>query len=251
MKKIKLKDIDTRAPAKYQKEKTKRELLKLKMKIEELQNLFFAESKHAMLIVLQGMDASGKDGTIRNVFDRVNPMGCRVIAFKKPSELEMKHDFLWRIHTSAPEKGMMHIFNRSHYEDVLIQKVHEWVDERTIQQRYEQINNFEKLLTDTGTVILKFYLHVSKEEQLARLSERMKDRAKMWKYNAEDMKEREYWDQYRKAYEDAFENCSSSAPWHIIPSDQNWYKEYVIAKKIVETLESLNMKFPGFKKEEK
>ena len=245
--KKKLKTIDTRAPKKLLKENIKKETQKLKFRLEELQNLMYAESKHALLIVLQGMDASGKDGVSKNVFDAVNPMGCRVIPFKKPTDLEMKHDFLWRIHANAPEKGMIHIFNRSHYEDVLIQRVHQWVDEKTIAQRFVHINNFEKLLQETGTVVLKFYLHVSKEEQLQRLNERLSDKTKMWKHNDADLKEREFWDAYRTAYEGVFENCSASAEWNIVPSDQNWYKEYIIAKKVVETLEALKMKFPGLK----
>lgn len=247
MNKIKLKAVDTRAPKKINKEQIKKETQKLKFKLEELQNLLYAEGKHALLIVLQGMDASGKDGVSKNVFDAVNPMGCRVIPFKKPTELEMKHDFLWRVHQQAPEKGMINIFNRSHYEDVLIQRVHAWVDEATIKQRFENINNFEKLLSETGTVVLKFYLHVSKEEQLQRLNERMSDPTKMWKHNDGDLKERELWNDYMKAYEDVFENCSSSAKWNIIPADQNWYKEYLIANKVVEALEALKMKYPGLK----
>jgi PPK2 family polyphosphate:nucleotide phosphotransferase len=249
MSKIKLDKIDTEAPAKVKKDKTKKELEKLQAKLESLQNLMFAESKHSLLIILQGMDASGKDGTIRRVFEAVNPMGCRVVSFKEPTEFEKKHDFLWRVHRQVPEKGVIHIFNRSHYEDVLIQRVHHWVDEKTVKQRYSHINDFEKLLKETGTQILKFYLHISKKEQLKRLHERMSDRTKMWKYNKEDLKEREYWDSYMKAYEAVFENCSENAPWHIVPADHNWYKEYLVAKKVVDTLESLNMKFPGLKKD--
>jgi len=247
MTRIKLKDIDTCAPAKLSKEETKKEIQKLKFRLEELQNLMYAESKHALLVVLQGMDASGKDGVVKNVFEAVNPMGCRVIPFKKPTELEMKHDFLWRIHQHVPEMGLIHIFNRSHYEDVLIQRVHEWVDERTIKQRFTHINNFEKLLAESGTIVLKFYLHVSKKEQLQRLEERLSDKTKMWKHNEADLQERELWNKYMKAYEDVFENCSSFAEWNIVPADQNWYKEYLVAKKVVNALESLHMKYPGFK----
>lgn len=246
----KLKSTDTRAPKKMNKEQTKKDTQKLLFKLEELQNLLYAESKHAVLVVLQGMDASGKDGVVRNVFEPVNPMGCRVVPFKKPTELEMKHDFLWRVHQQVPEKGMIHVFNRSHYEDVLIQRVHAWVDEKTIKQRFVHINNFEKLLKETDTMVLKFYLHVSKEEQLQRLNERLSDKTKMWKHNDADLKERDLWDAYMKAYEDVFQNCSSAAEWNIIPSDQNWYKEYLIAKKLVETLEGLNMEYPGLKKTE-
>lgn len=244
---IKLKTIDTRAPKKLNKEATKKETLKLKMKLEELQNLMYAEGKHALLVILQGMDASGKDGIVKNVFEAVNPMGCQVVAFKKPTEPEMKHDFLWRIHSQVPEKGMIHVFNRSQYEDVLIQRVHNWVDAKTIKQRYVHINNFEKLLVETGTVVVKFYLHISKAEQLGRLQERMSDPTKMWKYNEQDLQERELWDDYMKAYEDAFANCQEAAEWQIIPADQNWYKEYLVAKRIVEELEALKMKFPGLK----
>lgn len=250
MKKIILNKIETTAPKKFNKEQIKKEVLKLKLRLEELQNVLYAESKHAILIVLQGMDASGKDGAIKNVFESVNPLGCSVFPFKRPTELEMSHDFLWRIHQVVPKKGMIHIFNRSHYEDVLIQKVHKWVDEKTIKNRYEHINNFEKLLRDTGTIVLKFYLHISKEKQLERLQERLSDKTKRWKHNAGDLKEREFWNDYMKAYESAFEHCSVAAEWNIIPADQNWIKEYLIAKKVVETLENLNMKYPGLKKEQ-
>ena len=246
--KVKLSKISTLAPHKLGKEHTKKELVKLKFKLEEFQNLLFAENKHSLLVIIQGIDGSGKDGTVRNVFETVNPMGCRVFAFKSPSPLEMKHDFLWRIHQAVPEKGMIHIFNRSHYEDVLVQRVHNWVSEDIIEQRFEHINNFEKLLIDSGTTVLKFYLHVSKEEQLIRLEERMSDKTKMWKYNENDIKEREFWNEYMKAYEAVFENCSKYANWHIVPADQNWYKEFIIATKVVDTLEGFKMKFPGMKK---
>lgn len=249
MAKYNLEKADTTAPKGFAKEGTKKKLEKLKAKLEELQNLLFAESKHSILIILQGMDASGKDGAIKNVFEAVNPMGCRVYAFKKPSETEMKYDFLWRIHQEVPPKGMIHIFNRSHYEDVVAQKVHAWVDKKTIKQRYEQINDFEKLLTQNNTIILKFYLHISKEEQIQRLQERMGDPAKMYKYNENDIKERGFWKQYLAAYDAAFNNCSEASPWHVVPSDHNWYKEYFIAEKVVKALEDLKMKFPGMKSE--
>jgi PPK2 family polyphosphate:nucleotide phosphotransferase len=248
MTKIKLATISTRAPKKLDKEKTKLEIIRLKEQIAALQNLLYAEGKNSLLIILQGMDASGKDGVVKNVFSAVNPLGCRVIPFKQPSTMEMKHDFLWRIHQEVPEKGMIAVFNRSHYEDVLIQKVHHWVADDVIQKRYTHITNFEKLLIDNNTVILKFYLHVSKEEQLLRLEERLSDATKMWKYNENDIKERAFWDDYRTAYEAVFENCSSAAPWQIIPADQNWYKEYLIAKAVASALENLKMKFPGLKK---
>lgn len=236
--------LSARAPKSVNKEKTKKELEKLKVKIGELQNILFAEGKHAILVVIQGMDASGKDGAVKNVFDAVNPAGCHVISYKKPTDLEMKHDFLWRIHQNAPPKGMIHIFNRSHYEDVLIQRVHKWIDEKTVFERFEQINNFEKMLTQNGTVVLKFMLHVSKDEQLTRLKERISDPTKNWKYNEEDLKERAFWDDYMKAYDDVFKHCSKAADWTIVPTDQNWYKEYIISKKIYEALKSLKLQFP-------
>lgn len=251
MAKIKLSAIDTRAPKKMSKENIKKETQQLKFRIEELQNLMYAEGKHALLIILQGMDASGKDGTIKNVFDAVNPMGCRVVSFKKPTDLEMKHDFLWRVHQQVPEKGIVHIFNRSHYEDVLIQRVHNWIDEKTVKQRFNHINDFEQLLVESNTVVVKFYLHISQDVQLKRLEERMTDITKMWKHNDNDLKERELWPAYMKAYEDVFLNCETAAPWTIVPADQNWYKEYIIAKRVVEELEKLDMKFPGLKPAEK
>ncbi len=244
MQKSRIKAAGTRAPEKLDKIKTKKQLELKKLKLGELQNLLYAQGKYALLVIIQGMDASGKDGAVKNVFEAVNPMGCRVTSFKKPNELESKHDFLWRIHQQVPEKGMIHLFNRSHYEDVLIQRVHNWVDEATIQQRFDHINNFEKLLIESNTVVLKFYLNISKEEQLQRLEERMTDPTKMWKHNEFDLKERSFWPQYMKAYEDVFQNCSKHAPWHVIPSDQNWYKEFLMAEICINALEKLDMKFP-------
>ena len=251
MEKIKLSAIDTTAPKKLGKAQMKKELQKLKEQLEGLQNLLYAEGKHALLVVIQGMDAAGKDGAVKNVFEAVNPQGCRVMSFKEPTPLEMNHDFLWRIHQNVPELGMICVFNRSHYEDVVVQRVHHWVDDKIIKKRYAHINHFEKLLSESGTTILKFYLHVSQEEQLKRLKERLSRPEKMWKYNENDINEREYWKEYMHAYEDAFKNCSEHAAWHIVPADQNWYKEYFIAKEIVKTLQGFKMKFPGLKKAKK
>jgi PPK2 family polyphosphate:nucleotide phosphotransferase len=238
------KTFPTRAPKNLTKSKTIAKTDKLTQRIGELQNLFYAEGKHALLIILQGMDASGKDGVIKSVFRDVNPSGCRIVPFKKPTEIELQHDFLWRIHAHVPEMGMIHIFNRSHYEDVLIQRVHKWVDEKTVRQRFDHINNFEKLLAQSNTVILKFWLNVSKEKQLERLNERLQDKTKMWKYNSADMKERTLWKHYMKAYEDVVQHCSL-IPWNVIPADQNWYKEFLIADVLCKALEGLKMKFPG------
>ncbi len=243
-----LNKIPTRADDKINKDEIKAKTDKLKEEIGALQDVLFAEGKHALLVILQGMDASGKDGAVKKVFDAVNPAGCTIFSFKTPTTEEANHDFLWRIHSRVPPKGMIHIFNRSHYEDILIQRVHKWIDEKTVQQRIEHINDFEKMLTQCGTVVLKFYLHVSKEEQLKRLQERISDPTKNWKYNADDLKERERWDDYMKAYEDVLEKCTKAADWNVIPADQNWYKEYLISEKICDTLKSLKMKYPQIKK---
>ena len=243
-----LNKLATEADNKIDKDEIKAKTDKLKEEIGQLQDVLFAERKHALLVVLQGMDASGKDGVVKKVFDAVNPAGCNVFPFKVPTEIEASHDFLWRVHNKVPPKGMIHIFNRSHYEAILIERVHKWIDEKTVEQRIEHINDFEKLLTQCGTTILKFYLHVSKDEQLKRLKERISDPTKNWKYNEGDLKERELWDDYMKAYEDVIEKCSKAVEWHVIPSDQNWYKEYLISEKICETLKTLKMKYPEIKK---
>lgn len=238
-----IKNLATRAPKNFQKEKIKKETEILKIKIGALQDILYAQGKYAMLVIFQGMDASGKDGATKNVFEAVNPAGCRVYGFKKPSDEEMKNDFLWRIHKQTPEKGMIQVFNRSHYEDVLIQRVHSWVDEKTIKSRFKQINDFEQMLTENNTIILKFMLNVSKEKQLERLEERLSDPTKYWKHNEADMAEREHWDDYMKAYEDVLKYCSN-VPWTIVPADQNWIKEYTVTKKVYEALSKLDLKYP-------
>ena len=195
------------------------------------------------------MDGSGKDGAIRNVFSGMNPQGVNVKSYKAPTEEELDHDFLWRIHHHAPAKGMIQICNRSHYEDILVTRVHKWCDEKTAKKRMQAINDFEKLLTDhNNTHILKFYLHISREEQKERLEERIKDPAKMWKYNAKDFEEAKLWDMYMQVYEDCFNNCNA-LPWTIVPADQNWYKEYIIAGQLHKLLKGLDMQYPGLKKE--
>jgi PPK2 family polyphosphate:nucleotide phosphotransferase len=248
MEKIKLKDISTRAPKDWDKTATKEKTAKIIEELSELQNLLFAEGKHAVLVVIQGMDGSGKDGVIRNVLGHMNPQGVIVKSYKAPTAEELAHDFLWRIHQHTPAKGMMQVFNRSHYEDVLITRVHKWCNDETARKRMNAINDFEKLLQEhNNTQILKFYLHVSPEEQHGRLSERMKDPAKMWKYNEKDFEEAKLWDEYMRMYEDCFENCNNPE-WTIVPADQNWYKEYIIASQLHKTLSELNMQFPGLKK---
>ena len=245
---VQLKDISTRAPKDFDKQETKDKTEKILTELDDLQNLLFAEGKHSILVILQGMDASGKDGVVRNVFTAMNPQGVNVKSFKTPTAEELSHDFLWRIHQHAPAKGMVQIFNRSQYEDILITRVHKWIDDETAYKRMKAINNWEKLITEhNDTTILKFYLHVSPEEQKQRLDERMKDPAKMWKYNANDYEEAKLWDIYRKMYEDCFENCND-IPWTIVPADQNWYKEYLIASTLKETLQNFKMQYPGLKK---
>lgn len=244
----KLKTISTKAPKGFNKEKTKSKTLKLVAELEELQNLLFAENKHSVLIVIQGMDASGKDGLIKNVFGNLNPQGVEVKSYKAPTEEELSHDFLWRIHQQTPKKGMIKVFNRSHYEDILITRVHKWIDDDTAKSRMKAINNFEELIsTHNHTHILKFYLHISPEEQQKRLQERMQDPTKMWKYNAKDFEEAKLWKEYTKAYEDCFANCKNPN-WQIIPADQNWYKEFLVADALHKLLKGLKMQYPGLKK---
>ena len=244
-----LADISTRAPKDMDKVATKQNQVDLLEELDELQNLLFAENKHSLLIVIQGMDASGKDGAIKNIFGTLNPQGVAVTSFKAPTAEELGHDFLWRIHRHAPLKGTIQIFNRSHYEDILVTRVHKWIDDETAFKRMKAINRFEKLLVDhNNTHILKFYLHVSKEEQKVRLDERTKDIRKEWKYNENDYKESKLWDDYMKAYEDCFKECNAM-PWTIVPADQNWFKEYTIATAVRDLLKSLHMKYPGIKKE--
>ena len=246
--KIKLSEISTRAPKDFDKVKTKEKLPAMLEELDALQNLMYAEGKNSLLIVIQGMDASGKDGLIKNVLGVLNPLGVGAKPFKAPTPEELSHDFLWRIHAHTPGKGMIQIFNRSHYEDILITRVHKWIDDKTAEKRMKAINAFEKILAEhNNTKILKFYLHISPEEQQERLEERIKDVTKQWKYNENDFAESKLWNEYMKVYEDCFANCNET-PWIIVPADQNWYKEYIVTKKILETLRSLDMKFPGMKK---
>jgi PPK2 family polyphosphate:nucleotide phosphotransferase len=214
-------------------------------RLQVLQEVMWAEGKHALLIVLQALDAGGKDGTIKHVMDGVNPQGCQVTSFKVPTEEELDHDYLWRIHKAVPRRGYIGIFNRSHYEDVLVVRVHSLVPEAVWSGRYEQINHFEKLLADNGTTILKFFLYISKKEQKKRFEDRLHDPKKNWKFSTGDVKEREHWDEYLRAYEDALSKCSTPwAPWHIVPADHKWYRNLVVSQTIVEALEKLDMHFP-------
>jgi PPK2 family polyphosphate:nucleotide phosphotransferase len=248
MGKIKLNEISTKAPKESDKAAIKEKTLAILEELDDLQNLLFAEGKHSVLVVIQGMDGSGKDGVIRNVLGNMNPQGVTVKSFKAPTPEELAHDFLWRVHEHTPQKGMIRVFNRSHYEDILVTRVHGWCDDDLAKKRMKAINNFEELIqVHNGTHVLKFYLHVSPEEQHQRLSERMSDPAKMWKYNEKDFEEAKLWDVYMKMYEECFENCNRPA-WIIVPADQNWYKEYVIASALCDLLKGVDMKYPGLKK---
>ncbi len=212
-------------------------LEKLSDELSELQEYLAAAQHHSLLIVLQGMDTSGKDGTIRHVLASANPQGCEVHSFKAPTQEEMLHDFLWRIHKVTPSRGMIGVFNRSHYEDVLVVRVHNLVPEEVWSQRYKQINHFEKLLTDNRTIILKFFLHISNEEQKQRLLAREQDRDKAWKLSSSDWAERKYWNDYHEAYEDALSKCSTEeAPWYVVPSNSKWYRNLAIAQTIVDVM---------------
>jgi PPK2 family polyphosphate:nucleotide phosphotransferase len=213
--------------------------------LAELQGLLYAEAKRALLIVLQGMDTSGKDGTIRHVMSGASPLGVQVKAFKAPTEEELAHDFLWRVHQAVPRKGMIGIFNRSHYEDVLVARVHGLVPPKAWKARYEQINQFEKALVRNDVVVLKFFLHISKAEQKRRLEERLHDPTRYWKFSLHDIEERGYWSAYRKAYEAALERCSTKwAPWHVVPADHKWYRNLVVAQAVVEKLREFDMHYP-------
>jgi PPK2 family polyphosphate:nucleotide phosphotransferase len=215
-------------------------------RLDSLQYLLYAEHKRALLLVFQGLDAAGKDGTIRHVMNGVNPQGCEVTSFKVPSVEEAAHDFLWRIHKAAPEHGNIGIFNRSQYEDVLVVRVHNLVPKEVWRERYKQINEFEEMLDRNNVKILKFFLHISKDEQKKRFMERIDDPDKRWKISNADFQERKFWDDYTTAYEEALERCSTdAAPWFVIPANKKWFRNLAVSHIITETLEGLQMKFPA------
>jgi len=236
-KQIRLKDYapdDHRGIKKTEADKIEPKLL---AELAELQTLLYAAQETPVLIVLQGLDTAGKDGTIRHVMSAISPQSCRVATFKTPTATELAHDFLWRTHAEAPARGAVAIFNRSHYEDVLVVRVHDLVPPEVWQRRYEMINSFERLLADNNTIILKFFLHISKQEQKKRLLARETDPLKAWKISDSDWKERDYWDDYQSAYEVVLNRCSAPhAPWYVVPADRKWFRDYAIAHTIVETL---------------
>jgi len=244
---IRLADINPDACEQYKKKKDVEKELEIQRKrLAVLQERLYAENERSVLIVLQAMDTGGKDGTIKHVFRGINPQGCQVWSFKKPTDEELSHDFLWRYHRRAPRRGMITIFNRSHYEDVLIVRVKDLVSEQVWRQRYRVINEFEQMLTLDNIVVIKFFLHISKDEQQRRLESRLEDPDKRWKFSINDVNERKLWDKYQQAYEDAINNCSTAyAPWYVVPSNKKWYRNLVIARAIADTLEAMNPQYPA------
>ncbi len=241
-----LKKTDTGPASGVNEEECRSEAAKYISAIGELQQKLYAEADQCLLVVLQGMDAAGKDGAIKKVFAEVNPMGCHVIAFKKPTPIEYAHDFLWRIHQNVPPYGMIHVFNRSQYEDIIVPTVEGYISEKVIKKRFGQINDFESMLVENRIQVVKFFLHVSLDDQEERLKERMTNPVKFWKHKDADWEARKKWDDYLDVYESIFEKCNK-IEWNIIPSDKNWYKEYLIAKKILETLKEMDPKYPELK----
>lgn len=245
--KTKLSDIDTHSSCGFKGDKSDAaEILEeLGAQLVELQTVLYAEHKHKLLIVLQAMDSGGKDGVIRKVFSGVNPQGVHVANFKAPTAVEKDHDYLWRVHECVPARGEMVVFNRSHYEDVLITRVEGWIDDRTAKRRFRQINDFEAMLVEEGTTVLKFFLHISKDEQKRRLQDRIDDPSKNWKFNLDDLTSREKWDQYQSAYEDVLNATSTPhAPWYVVPGDRNWVRDLYVCSVIVSTLANLKMTYP-------
>ena len=242
---VKLDSWPTRYEGKLTKEEAKEQTDALITRLQDLQALLYADSSRALLVVLQAMDAAGKDSTIKTVFGPINPQGCKVVSFKGPNSTELSHDFLWRIHQNTPRKGHIGVFNRSHYEDVLIVRVKDLAPKDLIKKRYDHINNFEELLNDEGTRVVKFFLHISKDYQKEQLQERLDTPEKLWKFSPSDIPERMHWDDYRKAFEIAFEKCSSpQAPWYIVPAERKWFRNLLVAQVLVEALESMDLKYP-------
>jgi len=245
--KVKLDEIDPSYKGEHEdKASAQGELEKHAQRLHDLQYLMYAENKRSLLIILQALDAAGKDGTVNHVLATMNPQGCRVYGFKTPTPEELAHDYLWRIHQATPRKGYVAVFNRSHYEDVLVVRVHNLVPEEVWSKRHDEINAFEKQLVDNGTHIVKFYLHIDAAEQLDRFKQRIDDPNRHWKISESDYTERRYWDDYKRVYEDAISKCSTKhSPWYIIPSNHKWFRNLAVSQILVDTLESLNMQFPA------
>lgn len=227
------------------KQEAKDKLVTLTEELVDLQRKFYAQAKNGLLIVFQAMDTGGKDGVIRRVFGPLNPQGVGVTPFKRPTDHELSHDYLWRIHPHVPAKGMIRIFNRSHYEDVLVHRVHKLISKKTLEQRYHQLNDFERYLAENDVVILKFFLHISKDKQKERLESRLQNPDKRWKFETNDLKERGFWDKYQEAYEVMIDKCSAPhAPWYVVPSDSKWYRDWVVAETVRQTLKDLKPEYP-------
>ncbi|SDD57867.1 polyphosphate:nucleotide phosphotransferase, PPK2 family [Paenibacillus sp. UNCCL117] len=227
------------------KEDVREHTSKLKEELSELQSQLFAQKQYSLLIIFQGMDCSGKDGTIRKVLSGINPQGFRAVSFKKPTEEEAAHDFLWRTHSQTPARGYITAFNRSYYEEVLITRVHGQIDKKEAKRRFELIRHFEELLAGHDTVVLKLFLHISKGFQMQKIRQRLEDPAKAWKFDPNDLAERKYWDEYQQAYEDVFNHCSDKqAPWYIVPSDNRWFRDYLVLSIITDALRKLPLAYP-------
>jgi PPK2 family polyphosphate:nucleotide phosphotransferase len=238
--------VDPDAKGELDKDEAKERLESLTQRLAELQERLYAERKQSLLVVLQAMDTGGKDGAIRKVFGPLDVMGCRAVSFGKPSERELAHDFLWRVHAHTPERGHIVIFNRSHYEDVIVVRVHGWVDEPTVRARFEHIRAFERLLAERGTRVLKFFLHISREEQKERLEARIAEPTKRWKFNPGDLPERERWDRYMTAFQDALvETSTAEAPWYVVPANRKWYRDVVMAQAVADALEGMKPEYPA------
>jgi PPK2 family polyphosphate:nucleotide phosphotransferase len=244
--KVRLKDYDPGYTGDFRhKEDVQQQLAQDLGRLDELQEVFYADGRRALLIVLQGIDTGGKDGTIEHVFSGVNPQGVQVTSFKQPTPEELAHDFLWRVHRNVPQKGFIGIFNRSHYEDVLVVRVHDLVPRKVWKERYDQINQFEAMLAASGVTILKFFLYISKDEQKKRFEARLKDPKKQWKFAMGDLDERQRWDDYTAAFEDMLTRCNTEyAPWYIVPANHKWYRNYVVTQAVISTLENMNLKYP-------
>jgi PPK2 family polyphosphate:nucleotide phosphotransferase len=246
---ININELDTLPPESVKKSKILKKTKKLNKVIGDLQHILYAQKKYSVLVVVQGMDASGKDGTVREVFRNCTHGSVRVHGFKKPTSLEMDHDFLWRVHQRAPEKGYIQVFNRSHYEDILIQRVNNWIDEETVHKRMKSINAFEELLEyDNNTLVIKLFLNISKDRQREKLQERINDPIKNWKHNDADWEEHEKWDDYMTAYEYALNE--SNIPWYVVPADKRWYRNYIASKIVAQKLLTLDLELPYLVKEE-
>lgn len=244
-KSIKLRDFDPNYTANVDKETAKQKTGHMVVRIGELQEMLYANAKTALLVILQGLDTSGKDGAVKRVFKETDPASVHVTSFKKPNLDEMSHDYLWRTHKALPSYGYIGVFNRSHYEDILVPRVLKLVPVEVWKERYQQINNFEEMLSGNNIKVLKFFLHISKEEQAERLKARLEDPTKHWKFNSEDLKMRALWSDFQDAYEGVLNHCSTKhSPWHIVPANRKWYRDYVIAQKVLETLEHLKLKWP-------